>query len=101
MGKEAACPNGKQTIPRYAGDYADWVQEITEMHNKGNSWRALGEWLLARKSNTLYSQVVFHMCNENFMEDIDVDPPMTLEKCETCGKKTPDGIKMIALLEEL
>lgn len=77
--------------------FDEWVRDIEERARKNMVWSRIGEWLYPLKSNDGWSQVVFHLCPESrgSTKAIPLEEP-----CE-CGKRVPDGVKMIILLESL
>jgi hypothetical protein len=82
--------------------YEEWKARILKDYGRDpTSWRPLGtDWLCARKDNSTYTQVVYHLCEGNRLNSA-APPDLALDKCTACEEPTPEGIRMIALLEEL
>lgn len=78
--------------------YERWRAEMLTQHADEGTWKSLGNWLCATKGNSTYSQVVFHLCRENQYKGSNCED---LERCSGCNTPTPEGIRMIALMQEL
>ena len=83
-------------------EYEEWKTRLIRIHNNDfSSWRPVGnDWLCATKDNAAYHQVVFHLCIENH-KSLGRNINCALESCNMCHASVPEGIRMIALLEEL
>ena len=89
--------------------YNEWVTWVQKRNDGAQWWCRIGEWVYPSKENNIstYEGQAWHICLSNFnrkkgeYESLDsVGMPLTDGRC-TCGMEVPDGIKMIALLEQL
>ena len=86
-------------------NYKEWVSIIQkQIDMPGCLWNRVGIWGFPSKDNGSFSDVVIHYCFRYYTlyksgGSTYVDKQF--HKCCACGEETPDGIKMIALLEKL
>ena len=85
-------------------EYSVWRKKILEYVETDDSlWCSIGDWLYPRYDGgkAQYN----HLCIENFRRGTSEMGNALWEgkptTCLGCGKEMPDGIKMIALLEQL
>ena len=84
--------------------YEDWVKDIQKRIDEPNClWNRVGIYGFAAKGNDMFNEVIIHYCYSYWLECQKEIPKKDREfdRCTACGEATPDGIKMIALLEKL
>ena len=84
--------------------YEEWVSDINKRIDEPSCmWKRIGIWGYPTKANDTFHDTMIHYCREYYsacMEN-ELRRPHNWDKCKSCGEETPDGIKMIALLEKL
>lgn len=78
--------------------YKGWKKRILDYVETDDSlWKAIGLWLYPKYGvkRTQYN----HLCEENFKRG--TSNMESKDRCLGCGEEMLDGIKMIALLEQL
>ena len=84
--------------------YDVWVRDIKkEIDLEKSQWNRVGIWGFPSKDNSCFTDMVIHYCEDYHVwwSNDNPFPTRSLDKCHVCGEETPDGIKMIALLEKL
>lgn len=87
--------------------YDEWLSDVYTAIDRGpTTWKRIGIWAFPTNSNHTYSECVVHYCRELWRLTSTRGGTrgvnsFSFHECDYCGKKTPDGIKMIALLEKL
>lgn len=86
--------------------YKVWLHSIqTRIDEPSCQWNRVGIWGFPTKSNYHFHDTMIHYCKEYWKACQNHDgiskQPRDFNKCAACGEMTPDGIKMIALLEKL
>ena len=92
-----------------------YINEDTQMGNR--TWFAVGDWLINAKENTTFTDhaMAYHVCRDNYIRmhhksgsakdrrcrDRHPSVAAIEEGCLVCGEAIPDGIKMVAMLEQL
>lgn len=92
-------------------EYETWVENIMAVIDRPSmSWDHIGIYAFPTKHNFSFSERIIHYCYEywalhtrsiNGTDDTERVNSFNFHKCDCCGKDTPDGIKMIALLAKL
>ncbi len=84
--------------------YEEWVVDIKKRIDEPSChWNRIGIWGFPTKTNYKFHDTMIHYCREyhRACNNNETVRPHNWDKCKSCGKETPDGIKMIALLEKL
>ena len=84
--------------------YKTWLKDIQyRIDEPACQWNRVGIWAFPTKTNHHFHDTMIHYCKKYWMvcNDLRANRPRDFEKCVSCGEMTPDGIKMIALLEKL
>ena len=85
--------------------YKTWLKDIQDRIDEPScQWNRVGIWAFPTKTNYHFHDSMIHYCKEYHIiceSGLNQNKKRDFDKCKACGKATPDGIKMIALLEKL
>ena len=85
--------------------YKTWLKDIqNRIDEPFCQWNRVGIYGFPTKNNRHFHDTIIHYCKKYWMVcngDRERKRTRDFNKCVACGEVTPDGIKMIALLEKL
>lgn len=81
--------------------YEEWREHVMKRPTNPHNWQYAGDWFFPTpaNSNEHWKGIFFHICEENYKNDISVEGHTSKgckNSCDECGAPIPDGIKMIA-----